>query len=227
MQFSLVTILTLLQAATALVIDNGISKRDESSAMDFYKSVYGEPNDLEKRIVRAEVCCQAPYVPIGGKCVEPHTITFDEPPYTGVAGNLVDGYFGLDWPQDGSTIYFNKNVFSLFPGMPVGVTSYPNGLINNFYSQVLTIGSDNGLAFSTVSVQITSLQKPTNTAHFVGTFQGNPVASFSIGITSSGPTLVDLAGNGFANIDKLTVIGDGATKSWVVIDDLITTLTNP
>ncbi|KAI8894920.1 hypothetical protein BC833DRAFT_651679 [Globomyces pollinis-pini] len=157
--------------------------------------------EVIKRTV-TKVCCQAPFIAVNGGCVEPNLMTFDEPKYSQSYGDLNDGYFGLDWVSGSQTIYFNKVAYSFYPGMAQGVVSAPNGYVN-------------------------SLANPTNTANFVGTLNGVVVATYSVPITNATPVFVNLGAQGFSIIDKLSIIGDGSDYSWMLIDDLSTTLTNP
>ncbi|KAJ2991909.1 hypothetical protein HDV02_003393 [Globomyces sp. JEL0801] len=218
-------------------IDNeGLSKRNDIdkpqlSALDFYKKIDEEglsKRDVEKRTV-TEVCCQSPFIAVNGRCVEPNLMTFDEPQFSESYGDLNDGYFGLDWPADETTIYFNKDAYSyIFTGLVQGVVSAPNGLINNTPPKIpLNVGSDGGIVFSVATVYVNSLYSPTNTANFVGSLNGMVVATYSVPITNGTPVFVNLGAQGFNNIDKLSVVGDGGDYSWILIDDLSTTLTNP
>ncbi|KAJ2991913.1 hypothetical protein HDV02_003397 [Globomyces sp. JEL0801] len=56
---------------------------------------------------------------------------------------------------------------------------------------------------------------------------GVVVAAYVVPITNGTLVFVNLGAQGFSNIDKLTIIGDGGGFSWILIDDLSTTLTNP
>ncbi|KAI8894919.1 hypothetical protein BC833DRAFT_623510 [Globomyces pollinis-pini] len=223
-------VIALIQICSALVVRD-LEKRQES-ALDFYKKIDHE--GLSKRGVSlsekrsiTEVCCQAPFVPVNGRCIEPNLMTFDEQEYSGNYGDLNDGYFGLDWPTGETTIYFNKIAFNGYPGMAQGVVSAPNGLINNYDSIPMYAGSDGGVVFSVATLYVNSLNNPTNTANFVGTLNGVNVASYSVPVTNGAPVFVNLGAQGFTNIDKLSIVGDGTSGSWIVIDDFSTTLTNP
>ncbi|KAI8894924.1 hypothetical protein BC833DRAFT_603139 [Globomyces pollinis-pini] len=213
--------------------EDGLSKRDDiekrqASALDYYKKIDEEglsKREVIKRTV-TEVCCQAPFIAVNGRCVEPNLMTFDEPEYSQSYGDLNDGYFGLDWISGSQTIYFNKVAYSFYPGMAQGVVSAPNGLINNQHNTPLQVGSTGGVTFSVATLYVNSLANPTNIANFVGTLNGVTVATYSVPITNGTPVFVNLGAQGFSNIDKLSIIGDGTGGSWILIDDLSTNLTN-
>ncbi|KAI8891827.1 hypothetical protein BC833DRAFT_626426 [Globomyces pollinis-pini] len=224
-------VIALIQICSALVVHD-VEKRQES-ALDFYKKLDHEGlskrkvSQPEKRSV-AKVCCQAPFVAVNGKCIEPNLMTFDEPEYSQSYGDLNDGYFGLDWSDDDiTTVYFNQDDFSDYPGTVQGIVSAPNGLINGVDLIPLNVGSDGGIVFSVFTVYVNSLYNPTNTANFVGTLNGVVVATYSVPITNNTPVFVNLGAQGFNNIDKLSIAGDGTQKCWILIDDLSTNLTNP
>ncbi|KAJ2989376.1 hypothetical protein HDV02_005039, partial [Globomyces sp. JEL0801] len=142
-------------------------------------------------------------------------MTFDEPQFSGEFGELNDGYFGMDWPTEETTIYINKYAFSFYPGTAQGVVSAPNGLINNYPEIPIFVGTDGGIVFSVATLYVNALKNPTNIASFIGTRNGVVVATYSVPITNETPVFVNLGAQGFSNIDKLSIIGDGSDGSWL------------
>ncbi|KAI8892118.1 hypothetical protein BC833DRAFT_396727 [Globomyces pollinis-pini] len=216
-----ISFITLIQLSFALVVNN-IEKRDSHLNIE---SVSKREDSYEKK-----VCCRYPLVRVGRKCVDPGLITFDEEIFDSEFGYglVYDGYFGLKWPQDFSAGYINKTneIYQDTPGVQNGVISYPNGFGGGQTSIPAIIGSDGGPVFTLFSGYFTSVVNNPNEAFVVGYLNGVEQASHSFPVTPDGPTFVDLEAQGFINIDKFTIIGDGSDGSFIIVDNLLSNLTN-